>query len=141
MREQEAQMPLFNLIFLGLGWPWVGEFVGFIIIFTCFPTQQNLVYRKRPIYEAGASAFSCFLPVVGTTPTWNDAYMFYRFYAFEIIYGSSRSIFSRLEPARCVPTCGRGNDVAVPDGTGRDDDPVETGREVLVLPNHKRHHT
>ena len=21
----------FNLIFLGLGWPWVGEFVGFII--------------------------------------------------------------------------------------------------------------
>ena len=22
----------FNLIFLGLGWPWVGEFVGFIVI-------------------------------------------------------------------------------------------------------------
>ena len=21
----------FNLVFLGLGWPWVGEFVGFII--------------------------------------------------------------------------------------------------------------
>ena len=37
-------MPLFNLIFLGLGWPWVGEFVGFVI-FTCFPTQQNLVNR------------------------------------------------------------------------------------------------
>ena len=31
----------FNLFFLGLGWPWVGEFVGFIIIFTCFPTQHN----------------------------------------------------------------------------------------------------
>ena len=38
----------FNPIFLGLGWPWVGEFVGFIIIiFTCFPTQQNLAYRKH----------------------------------------------------------------------------------------------
>ena len=32
-----------------LGWPWVGEFVGFIIILTCFPTQHNLVYRKHPI--------------------------------------------------------------------------------------------
>ena len=31
--EKVAEMPLFNLIFLGLGWPWVGEFVGFIIIF------------------------------------------------------------------------------------------------------------
>ena len=39
----------FNLIFLGLGWPWVGEFDGFIVIFVCFPTQQNLVYRKHPI--------------------------------------------------------------------------------------------
>ena len=38
----------FNLIFLGLGWPWVGKFVGFIIIFTCFPTQENLVNRKHP---------------------------------------------------------------------------------------------
>ena len=28
----------FNLIFLGLGWPWVGEFVGFIILLICFPT-------------------------------------------------------------------------------------------------------
>ena len=28
-------------LFLGLGWPWVGEFVGFIIIFLCFPTQNN----------------------------------------------------------------------------------------------------
>ena len=38
----------FNLSFLGLGWPWVGEFVGFIIIFAGFPTQQNLVCRKHP---------------------------------------------------------------------------------------------
>ena len=31
----------FNLFFLGLGWPWVGEFDGFIIIFISFPTQKN----------------------------------------------------------------------------------------------------
>ena len=39
----------FDLFFLGLGWPWVGEFVGFVIMFTCFPTQQNLVNRKHRI--------------------------------------------------------------------------------------------
>ena len=39
----------FNLISLGLGWPWVGEFVGLIIIFTGFPTQQNMVDREHPI--------------------------------------------------------------------------------------------
>ena len=38
----------FNLIFLGLRWPWVGEFVGFFIIYIGFPTQQNLVNRKHP---------------------------------------------------------------------------------------------
>ena len=38
-----------NLFFLGLGWPWVGEFVGFIIIFICFRTQQNMVNRKHLI--------------------------------------------------------------------------------------------
>ena len=32
----------FNLFFLGLGWAWVGGFVGFMIIFSCFPTQQDL---------------------------------------------------------------------------------------------------
>ena len=37
-----------NLV-LGLGWPWAGEFVGFIIMFPCFPTQHNLVCRKHPI--------------------------------------------------------------------------------------------
>ena len=31
-----------------MGWPWVGEFVGFTIIFMCFPTLQNLVHRKHP---------------------------------------------------------------------------------------------
>ena len=42
----------FNLFFLGLGLPWVGECVGFTLTFTitfvCFPTQQNLVNRKDP---------------------------------------------------------------------------------------------
>ena len=36
----------FNLIFLGLGWPWVGEFDGFIVILSCFSRQHHLVYRK-----------------------------------------------------------------------------------------------
>ena len=40
---------LINLFFLGLEWPWVGEFVVLIIMFICFPTQHNLVNRKRPI--------------------------------------------------------------------------------------------
>ena len=38
----------FKIVLLGLGWPWVGEFVGFIIIFTCFPIQLNSVIRKHP---------------------------------------------------------------------------------------------
>ena len=40
-------MPLLADFFIGLGWPWVGELIGFIIIFVCFPTQQNLVNRKH----------------------------------------------------------------------------------------------
>ena len=45
----------FNLFCLGLGWPWVGEFVGFIIFFICFPAQQNLISRKHPRVRAGVS--------------------------------------------------------------------------------------
>ena len=37
----------FDLIFLGLGWRWVGEFAGFTIMFILFPTQHKLVYRKH----------------------------------------------------------------------------------------------
>ena len=40
----------FKPFFSGLGWPWVGECVGFILIFTCFPTPQNLVNCKTPYY-------------------------------------------------------------------------------------------
>ena len=44
----------FNPVFLGLGWSWVGlvlgwEYVVFIEICVCFPTQQILVNRKHPI--------------------------------------------------------------------------------------------
>ena len=45
---KSAPTATFNLIFLGLGWAWIGEFVGFIIIFISFPTQHNLVNRKHP---------------------------------------------------------------------------------------------
>ena len=38
-----------NLFLLGLGWPWVGaEFRRFHSNIYIFPTQQNLVNRKRP---------------------------------------------------------------------------------------------
>ena len=43
------KMPLFNLFFLGLGWPWVGEFDDFIIIFILLPTQHNVLNRKHPM--------------------------------------------------------------------------------------------
>ena len=36
-----------SLFFLGLGWPWVGEFDSFIITFVLFPTLQNSVNRKH----------------------------------------------------------------------------------------------
>ena len=39
----------FNLSFLRLGWPRVGEFGGFIAIFLRFPTKQDLVNRKHRI--------------------------------------------------------------------------------------------
>ena len=37
-----------NLMLLGLGWPWVGEFAGFIIIFTYFQLKHNLGDRQHP---------------------------------------------------------------------------------------------
>ena len=41
-------MPPFDLFVLGLGWPWVEESVGFIIVSIWFPTQQSLVNREHP---------------------------------------------------------------------------------------------
>ena len=40
----------FNLVFLGLGWPWVREFVGFIVTFILFPTQHNFGKSLSPYY-------------------------------------------------------------------------------------------
>ena len=47
--EKSGPNATFNLIFLWLGWPWVGEFGGFMIIFICFPTQQSLQIAKTLI--------------------------------------------------------------------------------------------
>ena len=49
--KRRPKCHFFTFFFGGLGWPWVGEFVGFMIMFLCFPTQQNLVNRKHPIYR------------------------------------------------------------------------------------------
>ena len=44
--KKVAQLPPYNLVFLGLGWPWVGEFVGFMIICTRYmfssPTEFGI---------------------------------------------------------------------------------------------------
>ena len=46
-----AQMPLFNLIFIGLGWPLAGgEFVGSIIIFYMFSNPQECVKSQNSLY-------------------------------------------------------------------------------------------
>ena len=51
----------FNLVFLGLGWPWVGELVGFIVIFYTyvFPTQQNLANHKHPFAQVFYHCTNC----------------------------------------------------------------------------------
>ena len=46
--EKGPKIPILTENFLGLGWPWLGELVGFIIVFICFPAQQKLVNRKHP---------------------------------------------------------------------------------------------
>ena len=43
-----SEMCIRDRFFLGLGLPLVAESLGFIIIFICFSTQQNLVNRKDP---------------------------------------------------------------------------------------------
>ena len=44
---KSGQNATFRLFFRGLGWPWVGEFVGFMVIFLCFRTKQNFANRKH----------------------------------------------------------------------------------------------
>ena len=41
--EKSGPNATFNLIFLGLGWPWVGEFVGFIVI-SVYVFQPNIIW-------------------------------------------------------------------------------------------------
>ena len=38
----------FSLIFLGLGWPWVGDFVGFITILNVFSNPTELGKSQAP---------------------------------------------------------------------------------------------
>ena len=45
LRDKKWPNATFNLIFLWLGWPWVGEFVGFIIIFACFSNSTEFGTR------------------------------------------------------------------------------------------------
>ena len=51
----------FSVFFLGLGWPWVGEFVGSIIVFILvrFPTHHNLVNRTHTILGRECSSSYC----------------------------------------------------------------------------------
>ena len=58
----------FSLIFLGLGCPWVGEFVGFILIFTCFPTQQS----QTPQYTTVSVVPVFAVPLLVETPIMVD---------------------------------------------------------------------
>ena len=46
--------PTFNLFFLGLGWPWVGEFVGFIVIFNRYMLSCLLYTSPSPRDQRGS---------------------------------------------------------------------------------------
>ena len=60
----------FTLVFfLVLGWPWVGEFVGFIIISIRFPTQPNLVnHKQHPINSENCRIVFVFFYSLGKVP-------------------------------------------------------------------------
>ena len=44
--EKRVPNTTFNLIFLGLGWPWVGEFVGFIVIIFIYICITNITCER-----------------------------------------------------------------------------------------------
>ena len=52
--EKNGPNAIFNLIFLGLGWSWVGEFVGFMIMFTwyMFSNPTGFGISQTPKYAA-----------------------------------------------------------------------------------------
>ena len=68
--KKVARNAPFNLYFLGLGWPWVGEFIGFIIISSmCMPTQHNSVNRTHPSQKLQRLVgLSFFFPCVTPCP-------------------------------------------------------------------------
>ena len=62
----------FNLIFLGLGWSWVGEFDGFTIPFVLFPIQQDLANRKPPIARGRITGAVAARPPKTLNTAWVD---------------------------------------------------------------------
>ena len=57
-------MPLFNLFFFGLGWPWAGDFVGFLLALIFF-FQPKLIWQigEDPIVR---NRFACSWPLKRT---------------------------------------------------------------------------
>ena len=62
----------FNLFFLRLGWPWVGEFVGFITIFICVPTQHKFGISQTPQYTTVSVVPVFAVPLLVETPIMVD---------------------------------------------------------------------
>ena len=52
MGKKWPKMPLFNLIFIGLSWPWIGEFIGFnnIIYFWCLFSNRTECGKSQISY-------------------------------------------------------------------------------------------
>ena len=48
--KKVAQNATFNLIFLGFGWPWVGEFIGFMVISICMFSNPILFGKSQTLY-------------------------------------------------------------------------------------------
>ena len=55
--EKSGPIATSNLIFLGLGWPWVGKFVGLIIILYMFsnPTEFGKYCKHPTKWKQGAA--------------------------------------------------------------------------------------
>ena len=81
----------FNLFFLGLGWPWVGEFVGFMIMVICFPTQHNSVHPKHP----SASAIMWGMVI---QPLWGSASTILWGVVIQPLWGSDSTIVRYSDP-------------------------------------------
>ena len=127
----------FNVIFHGLGWPWVGEFVGFIILFTYFPTQQNLVNRKHPIVINHCDPFIVInhyaQPLCSTTvinhcdqPMWSTNVI----NRFERLPRETRARWLRKSPIRTPPKRQGASDSSLPQrrASGQSGPPLKNKR-------------